>query len=287
MKKTTLTLAAGALASLMLAGTAAGDHVPEESNIVKISAALAYGQEVPQPTPGAQQARGSFTGTVKWIGNGAEFTWQLAFRDLTGPATAAHIHVAPRGEAGPVAVPLCSPCTNGQRGMARMDVGTISAMNHGRTYVNIHTAENPDGEIRGQISIWDKMAVTLRPRPVTTRVVGTTSKTRAGFTATIRNVDRNDARMTWRLEWFALTGKPTSAGIHLGERGKVGRMIFFICGNKERPCRNERGRTDRLSLAQAQALMAGDLYVLVRTARNPKGEVRAQLRKAQLLLRTS
>lgn len=62
-------------------------------------------------------------------------------------------------------------------------------------------------------------------------------------------------------------------------------MIFFICGNKQRPCRNERGRTDRLSLAQA--LMAGDLYVLVRTARNPKGEVRAQLREAQLLLRTS
>lgn len=145
---------------------------------------------------GRAAGEGSFTGTVKWIGNGAEFTWQLAFRDLTGPATAAHIHVAPRGEAGPVAVPLCSPCTNGQRGMARMDVGTISAMNHGRTYVNIHTAENPDGEIRGQISIWDKMAVTLRPRPVTTRVVGTTSKTRAGFTATIRNVDRNDARKT-------------------------------------------------------------------------------------------
>jgi hypothetical protein len=252
---------------------------------VKLSAALTSGQEVPPPTPGAQRAAGSFAATATWNGDGADFTWQLSFRDLTGAATAAHIHVAPRGQAGPVAVPLCSPCTNGQRGMAKLDVGTISAINHGQAYVNIHTAENPAGEVRGQITLWDKMAVTLRPRQVTTRVVGTTLKTRGGFTATFRSVDRTDARMTWRLEWLALTGKPTSVGIHVGARGKVGRMIFFLCGNDKRPCINKRSRTDRLSPAQAQALMAGDFYVLIRTARNPKGEVRAQLRKAQLQLR--
>jgi hypothetical protein len=31
-----------------------------------------------------------------------------------------------------------------------------AAMDSGETYVNVHTAENPDGELRGQLSNVDK-----------------------------------------------------------------------------------------------------------------------------------
>jgi hypothetical protein len=280
---TMLTLAAGAGARAD--GTEAS-QVLQKASLVTVLAALRASEEVPPPT-GAADARGGFLATVKWIGGGAEFTWRLAFRDMTGPVVAAHIHVGAPGEAGEIVVPLCSPCTNGQRGLAKMDVGTISAMNAGRAYVNLHTARNPNGEIRGQIEVFDKLATTLTVGQEIPQPRGTTRKTKGGFTATVRRSFRGTT-LRWRLEWFALTGKPIAAHVHVGARGKAGRVIIFICGSAPRdPCINERGGSFRISQAQAQALENGNIYVNLHTRRNPAGEVRGQLRAARLTLRTS
>ncbi|MGH2819184.1 MAG: CHRD domain-containing protein [Actinomycetota bacterium] len=280
---TMLTLAAGAGAR---ADGAEGSQVLRKASKVTVLAALRASEEVP-PSTGAEAARGGFLATVKWTGDGAEFTWRLAFRDLTGPAIAAHIHVAPRGEAGEIVVPLCAPCTNNQRGLAEMDVGTISAMNAGRAYVNIHTARNPAGEIRGQIEVFDKLATTLTVGQEIPRPRGTSRKTKGGFTVTIRRSFRGTT-FRWRLEWFALTGRPIAAHVHVGARGKAGRVIISICGAAPRDrCINERGGSIRLSPAQAQALENGNIYVNLHTKRNPAGEVRGQLRAARLTLRTS
>jgi hypothetical protein len=277
---TMLTLAAGAGARAERA------QVVTKAGMVTVLAALRASEEVPPPT-GAEAARGSFLATVKWTGGGAEFTWRLAFRDLTGPATAAHIHVGAAGEAGEVVVPLCSPCTNGQRGLAKMDVGTISAMNAGRAYVNVHTARNPAGEVRGQIEVFDKLATTLTPRQEIPAPKGDVSEAKGGFTVTVRRSFRGTT-FRWRLEWRGLTGRPIAAHVHVGARGKTGRVIIFICGAAPRdPCINERGGSFRISQAQAQALEAGNVYVNVHTKRNPAGEVRGQLRAARLTLRTS
>jgi hypothetical protein len=280
-----LSLAALALgAMLVLTAGASGARI-KRASIVTVAAALRASEEVPPPT-GAERARGSFLATVKWIGGGAEFTWRLAFRDLTGPATAAHIHVGARGEAGEVVVPLCSPCRNFQRGTAKMDVGTISAMNAGRAYVNVHTAANPDGEIRGQIEIFDKYAVTLTPRQEVPFPRGDVSEAKGGFTFTVRKSFRGTT-LRWRLEWEGMTSRVLSSHIHIGARGKIGKVIIFICGAKNDPCRNERGGSIRITQAQAQALEAGNTYVNVHTRLNPGGEIRGQLRAARLTLRTS
>jgi hypothetical protein len=85
----------------------------------------------------------------------------------------AHIHVAPPGENGPVAVWLYPSAPPAQPIPGRFDgvlgQGTITdanlvgpladmtladlldAMSAGNTYVNVHTAQYPCGEIRGQI----------------------------------------------------------------------------------------------------------------------------------------
>jgi CHRD domain len=76
------------------------------------------------------------------------------------PPTAAHIHVAPPGVAGPVVVPLFAapeglpPELSGVSGcVAGVDPGLIRAIRrHPRQYyVNIHNAVFPDGAIRGQL----------------------------------------------------------------------------------------------------------------------------------------
>lgn len=52
--------------------------------------------------------------------------------------------------AGPVVVALCGPCRNGQNGRRVVDDELANRLRTG-FYVNVHTAKNPAGEIRGQL----------------------------------------------------------------------------------------------------------------------------------------
>lgn len=65
-------------------------------------------------------------------------------------ATAAHIHAAPAGENGPVLIELGDPASpfSLTPSLSPRDVADLLA---GFLYVNIHSEEAPDGEIRGQI----------------------------------------------------------------------------------------------------------------------------------------
>jgi CHRD domain len=50
-----------------------------------------------------------------------------------------------------VIVPLRAPCRSGASGRATVDGAVLNTLESGRAYVNIHTARNPLGEVRGQI----------------------------------------------------------------------------------------------------------------------------------------
>jgi Cu/Zn superoxide dismutase len=90
-------------------------------------------------------AKGTFTATL----TGKKLTWKLTFAKLTGQALAAHIHSA--AKAG-VLVPLCAPCENGQTGVATLNASTVREFSaRDLLYVDVHTAKNPDREIRGQL----------------------------------------------------------------------------------------------------------------------------------------
>jgi hypothetical protein len=274
-------IAAGVVLALTAGAGASRQVTVTQVNIV---AGLLQSEEVPKPT-GAGDAAGNFTGTATATGNGARFTWKLAFKDLSGPATAAHVHIAARGEPGPVVEPLCGPCTAGQTGSGTLTPGDVSALRAGRLYVNVHTAQNPDGEIRGQVATVDKQSQTLTPGQEPHRLFGNVSKAKGGFTAEVRKSDQKGTELRWRLEWQGLTSRAIAAHIHLGVRGKTGSVIIFLCGTSKKPCINKRAGVAKLSQAQAQALETGNVYVNVHTKRNPTGEIRAQLRKARLTLR--
>jgi len=115
---------------------------------IKFSAALNIGQEVPHPKGTKVGASGRFTATL----TGTTLTWRLTFTHLSGPASAAHIHGAARGVSGPVLVPLCGPCTSPVTGTATVTTAQLKDMLARKTYANVHTAKNPNGEIRGQIT---------------------------------------------------------------------------------------------------------------------------------------
>ena len=48
-------------------------------------------------------------------------------------------------------VALCGPCKNGKKGTANVTKAQLASIKAGKTYVNIHTAKNAAGEIRGQV----------------------------------------------------------------------------------------------------------------------------------------
>jgi len=122
------------------------------SGTYKISTALTSGKEVPKPK-GAAAAKGSFTATLKVTGSRTSLAWRLTFSHLTGPATASHIHMGAAGKAGPVVITLCTPCRSPAAGTYTKTIpaAVLRAMVAAKAYVNVHTAKNPAGEIRGQI----------------------------------------------------------------------------------------------------------------------------------------
>ncbi len=78
-------------------------------------------------------------------------TYDVTYEGLTGPAVAAHIHgpAAEGANAGPV-VPFPSAASP-IKGTATLTDAQAADLAAGKYYVNVHTAANKGGEIRGTI----------------------------------------------------------------------------------------------------------------------------------------
>ena len=139
-------IAAIALASVAL--TSIASAAPSAS--IKIAAKLTAKAEVPAQVVKNANGSGSFTATL----TGNKLAWKLTFAKLSGPAIAAHIHLGKAGKAGNVAVALCAgaKCKSGVHGTSTLSAATLKAVTSGGAYVNVHTAKNPNGEIRGQLT---------------------------------------------------------------------------------------------------------------------------------------
>lgn len=238
---------------------------------VNLRALLTAAEEVPPPTGNVTGARGTFTATASRSATGASLQWRLTFSNLTGDAVAAHIHTAPRGQPGPVSVPLCGPCTSGATGTAEVDATVLAAVQAGNAYVNVHTPTNRAGEIRAQLGSLATVRPALSARQEVPRPRGA-ARAVGRFTATAVKTG-SSAVLSWRLTYSRLTGRAVAAHIHLGARGVAGRVAVPLCG----PCRTGASGRTTVTGAVLAALETGRAYVNVHTARNPAGEIRAQI----------
>lgn len=139
---------------------------PAPKNFV---AHLSGGQEVPAVTTTAQ---GQFIAHLS--ADGTELHYRLIVANIEN-VRMAHIHIGPAGTNGPIVVwlyPSAPPprliagrsngilaegtvtdadLTGPLAGMTMADL--VHAMKSGNAYVNVHTAANPGGEVRGQIRV--------------------------------------------------------------------------------------------------------------------------------------
>ncbi len=131
---------AAALVLALVAGCAMTGNAPPAG----IRVALTGSEEVPAVKT---SATGSGIVTVN-----ADGTVSVNITTTGMAATAAHIHMAPAGQNGPVVVPFSK---NGDAWVAapgaKLNDAQMAAYRAGNLYVNVHSAANPGGEIRAQI----------------------------------------------------------------------------------------------------------------------------------------
>ncbi|WGS22912.1 MULTISPECIES: CHRD domain-containing protein [unclassified Bradyrhizobium] len=114
----------------------------------KLKATLSGKSEVPPTTSTA-----TGTADIDYDAATKKLTWKLSYSGLTGPATAAHFHgPAESGKNAGVAVAIPNAGKSPAEGSATLTDAQAADLLAGKYYVNIHTAANPGGEIRGQVT---------------------------------------------------------------------------------------------------------------------------------------
>jgi hypothetical protein len=164
MKRRSVLAVATLVAALGLAAAGGAVGTPPAAHVAPLSGA----EEVPAVDT---KARG--IGLVKLSADGESLSYKLNVANIQD-VLQAHIHVGPAGENGPVVAflypPGPPPVLIPGRSDGKLASGTITSANligplagqplsalvneirAGNTYVNVHTVQNPGGEIRGQLS---------------------------------------------------------------------------------------------------------------------------------------
>jgi hypothetical protein len=115
---------------------------------VAYKAALGGAAEVPPV-----QSAGKGTAQVNVDTTTKQATWRVEYTGLSGPAAAAHIHCgAAAGANAGVAVPLGDKFDSPIAGSATLTDAQLADLQAGKCYINVHTAANKGGEIRGQLA---------------------------------------------------------------------------------------------------------------------------------------
>ena len=114
----------------------------------KMTIALDGASEVPPNTsPGKGTAEVDYDAATK------KLSWKISYSGLTGPATAAHFHgPAEPGKNAGVKVAIPNIGTSPAEGSATLTDEQAADLTGGKLYINIHTAANPGGELRGQVA---------------------------------------------------------------------------------------------------------------------------------------
>jgi hypothetical protein len=234
---------------------------------------------------------GTGTASMTLNENLSELTYVLTFQGLSGPLSAAggHFHFGPAGVSGPVVKTIAAGSTPGSQtisGVWRSSDATqpltpaaVESLLTGRVYINLHTAANPAGEIRGQVAL----ATALHFAASLDGTQAGTSSTGTGTGVFVLDPVRSG--MTYRVTYRGLTGPLSPAGghLHVGRPGISGPVVKTIASGGGPANGTVKGiwtavdATQPFTLALVDSLVAGKLYVNLHTTASPAGEIRGQL----------
>jgi Cu/Zn superoxide dismutase len=237
---------------------------PEFGDNLTLSALLLGEEEVPPVTTSAVGLATLYLDEDK--NNGV---LNLAVNGLSGQITGAHIHEGDAGTNGGVLFPIATQGNRAHQDITIPDLDLISILN-GATYVNVHTAANPGGEIRGQLILEQDVALVgflngeNEEPDVTTDAVG----------LVVVNYTQGQLAMDIKVQWTGMSSPVTGAHFHTGQPGVNGPVMIdlsdFITGNRIET-------RIELTIEELTQFALNNVYINVHTETNPGGEIRAQL----------
>ena len=220
-------------------------------------------------------------GTATMTLTDAGLVFNVTVEGLSGAIAAAHFHNGPAGENGPVVRTITDDFTgNTASGLwtandaEPLTEAMIQELLAGNLYLNIHTAANPPGEIRGQVLSSDgaSLAASLTAAQQTHEV-----DSDATGTASVQIVGDD---VLFFLSLDGLSGDIAAAHFHNGPAGENGPVVRTITDDFS-------GNTalglwtasdgEPLTEALIRDLLTGNMYFNIHTADNPPGEIRGQI----------
>ena len=134
----------GTATALAMALATAG---PALAGAELFQAKLTGAAEAPKTIPGGKGVLSAELDTHTDV-----LTYKVTYSGLTGPATMAHFHgPAKAGQNAPPIVVVDDPASP-ISGRVSLTKAQVSDLEKGLWYFNVHTAANPGGEIRGQVT---------------------------------------------------------------------------------------------------------------------------------------
>lgn len=190
----------------------------------------------------------------------------LTYANIT--PTMAHVHTEGVGVNGPITFDLGTPSGNryARTGVTFTDA-QIADFRGKRMYFNIHTAANPNGEIRGQIGYMERVSTMTGAQEVPPNPSAAT-----GLGYALYDPDNKTV-----YSQFTVTGlSPTDGHIHRGAPGVAGPIAVPFRYTTNLQLWHSDGFVP-LSDADALLLLNGGMYHNSHSALYPAGEIRGQL----------
>ncbi|HET7404060.1 MAG TPA: CHRD domain-containing protein, partial [Usitatibacter sp.] len=216
-------------------------------------------QVAPTGLATASSGQGSLT-----VDSGGRMGGSITTFGITG--TSAHVHDAAVGSTGPVIIELTQTSANTWTvpDVAFLTDPQIESFKNGTFYVDVHTAANPNGEIRGQVGRMVFFATLTG-----TQEVPATGSAATGF-----------GRWVYDPETKTISGTETVTGMsatvshfHAGAVGVVAGVAIPFTGGPTTWTLAPTVLTD----AQANALLNAGFYANAHSVAFPGGEIRGQV----------
>jgi CHRD domain len=237
----------------------------------RISVALTGEQEAP-----AAIATGAFGNATFELNRSASTLQGTVTVDGVEP-TVAHIHAGEAGTAGAIVFPLTVQGNTGTLAATTLTAAQLADLDAGKLYVNVHSAKNTKGEIRGQIGreVYPvQLDGTQEPTPVATQAKGSGSLI----------LDAKTGALGGEIEVTDVTA--TAAHIHAGAAGVNGHKLIELENHGGHGHFTVPANT-KLTPAQVDSLRAGGLYVNVHSDANKTGEIRGQIARRVIVANAS